>query len=135
MDKNRILERGLVATGIACCVAGATLAVAKHLHPMAGEYAAAIGRALSNGGILAVAGVGFVALGSTRPNRQDDAQDLVMEQVAADLVQLRARLEALPADSSLSSRNSTGEDDRLFRLAAAIDKLGARLDSRLKIAP
>jgi len=133
MDKNRILERGLVATGIACCVAGATLAVAKHLHPVAGEYAAAIGRALANGGILAVAGVGFVALGSTRANRREDAQDLLLEQVAADLVQLRARLETLPSNSAPSSHASNGEDDRLFRLAAAIDQLGARLDSRLKI--
>ncbi|MEY2747185.1 MAG: hypothetical protein RL112_2227 [Planctomycetota bacterium] len=132
MDKNRIVDRGLVATGIACCVVGAGLAVAKHLHPLASEYAAGVGRALANGGILAVAGLGFVALGRSRAGGRAEGQDLLLEQVAADLVQLRARLDAQSGGLAPANRTTAVDDDRLFRLAAAIDQLGARLDARLK---
>jgi hypothetical protein len=131
MDKNRIFERGLVAVGLAACVLGAGLAVAKHLHPLAGEYAAGVGRALANGGILAVAGLGFAALGWSRRTHGEESRDLVLEQVAADLVQLRARLDALSTEARDAGKTSKSEDDRLFRLAAAIDQSGARLDARL----
>lgn len=129
MDKHRTLQHGLVALGLSCLCAGIALALAKHLHPVAGQYAAGVGRALANGGILAVAGLGFVALGWSARGRQDDARELLLEQVAADLVQLRTRLDSA---SAAPSRVVANDDDRLFRLAAAIDQLGARLEARLK---
>jgi len=132
MDKNRILARGLVATGIACCALGLASAVAKHLHPVAGEYAEGIGRALDNGGILAIAGLGFAAFGWSRATRRDEGRELLLEQVASELVQLRARIDSLSVGEASGSRATVGDDDRLFRLAAAIDQLGARLDARLK---
>lgn len=139
--------------GCLCFVAGGTLAVSKYIDPAFGEYAGAIGRAMANGGTLGLFGLVLIAVytsttssgansskesGETNKSSGAD-QSLVLEQLAGDMAQVRAQLETLqkaqqaaPAAPAKSESDQLNSDDRLFRLAAGIDQLGARVDSRLK---
>ena len=61
----------------------------------------------------------------------DDNGTLVLEQLAADLATVRTQLEALRTEREAQAAKPKHED-QLFRLAAGIDQLGARVDGRLK---
>lgn len=138
--------------GCLCFVAGGTLAVSKYIDPAFGEYASSIGRAMANGGTLGLFGLVLIAVytstssgpssskesGEAQKSGSGADQSLVLEQLASDMAQVRGQLETLrkAQESAAAPTKSESEplntDDRLFRLAAGIDQLGARVDGRLK---
>jgi hypothetical protein len=133
MNSRNLMSRTTLALGCLCLVGGAFLVGAKHLSPAAGEYAASGLRALSSGGLLAVLGVVLVAVawGFRSHAPTEDQGTLVLEQLASDLATVRAQLEAMRTEREAQAAKPKHED-QLFRLAAGIDQLGARVDGRLK---
>ncbi|HVS11980.1 MAG TPA: hypothetical protein VMS76_19100 [Planctomycetota bacterium] len=144
--------------GAACTALGLALAFAGPLSPSIARAAQRAADAGFHSGVLVMGGLLLVACGSLwrrtsrsvseETERQEDSQ--ILEQVATDLVQMRGAVDrlqlvsnavqddlrsmysALDAQSQAMQGGSDGaQHDALFRLAASLDQLGARLEQRL----
>lgn len=144
----------LWAMGAAACCAGVAIATLPHVSYRAGQLAAglgahgAIGASVFTGGALLLA-LGWTKRSSARTNTNDSTTTLLLEQLATDLAQTRATLDTLQqqmADTAqctlavreeLSNARGNGEvlspTEAMFQLAASLDKLGARIDQKLKV--
>jgi len=144
--------------GALCTVAGLALAFAGPFSPIVARAAHRAAEAGIQSGVLVMGGLLLVACGSLwrrssrsvseETERQEDSQ--ILEQVAADMVQicgaidrlqlvsnavqddLRSMYAALEAQAQAMQAGTDGaQHDALFRLAASLDQLGARLEQRL----
>jgi hypothetical protein len=140
--------------GAAACCAGVAIATLPHVSYRAGQLAAglgahgAIGASVFTGGALLLA-LGWTKRSLARTNTNDSTTTLLLEQLATDLAQTRATLDTLQqqiaetAQCTLAVReeltNARGNGEALspteamFQLAASLDKLGARIEQKLKV--
>jgi hypothetical protein len=150
-----------VVLGLAAVAAGAALCVGPHFSWKLEKITASVQRFGLEGGVIAMGGLVLFALGVvqravTAP--QDDVSEdtLLVEQVAADLIQVRSSIEestqtceSIRDDMRMLQSEvanlaqvqrqpvqvqATGgaNEEGLFRLAASLDQLGARMEQRLK---
>lgn len=146
----------LVALGALGLVAGAGLAAAPSLSWSAGQMLANLGSHWVLGAAVGAGGLGVLSLGLVRRSlaqlarNQPTDPSLLLEQIATDLVSLREQLATLANsshDQSQSIRTLQAEigdlrqsqsanavsNEALFQLAASLDKLGHRIDQRLRL--
>jgi hypothetical protein len=149
----------LILFGLLCIVGGAALSILPRFSWKAEQVLSGFDHLGIHGGAVAIGGMVLVGLGLVRRQLGNQGgpgasyDDLLFEQVAADIVLTRGgleRLQDLTSDmqselSNLSREVSRlasqpapqpvvtgGNEDALFGLAASLDKLGARLEQRLK---
>lgn len=146
----------LTALGALGLVAGAGLAAAPSLSWTAGQALANLGNHWMLGAAVGIGSFGVLALGLVRKSLAQQAQNqpadpsLLLEQIATDLVSLREQLSTLSnsgreqVQSIQTLQAEIGElrqsqsanavsNEALFQLAASLDKLGHRIDQRLKL--
>jgi hypothetical protein len=146
----------LTALGAVGLVAGAGLAAAPSLSWSAGQALANLGNHWMLGAAVGIGSLGVLALGLVRKSLAQQAQNqpadpsLLLEQIATDLVSLREELSTLSnsgreqVQSIQTLQAEIGElrqsqsanavsNEALFQLAASLDKLGHRIDQRLKL--
>jgi hypothetical protein len=156
----------LLFFGFVCILGGSALSLLPQFSWKAEQVLAGFDHMGIHGGAVAVGGLVLVGLGLVRRQVSSsgklggDYEDLLFEQIAADIVLSRGTLDHLQdvtdglqqeisglsrGISALSgevSRLATqpapqpvvtgGNDDALYGLAASLDKLGARLEQRIK---
>lgn len=145
--------------GFLCLVGGLALSVLPRFSWKASQIMVGMDYLGVHGGAIAMGGLVVMCLGVVR--RQIHASsskgavddDLLFEQVAADIVQTRNALELLQSltdgmqeelsnlstqveklatQQPAAAQPGTGNENALFGLASSLDKLGARLEQRLK---
>jgi hypothetical protein len=143
----------LSLVGLAVFGAGLALLVVPHLSWKGAKIAESLGNLGLQGGTLLVGGMSLLGLALVRramdSSRASAASEdtLLLEQVATDLVQLRgamaeigeetsavrAALEEMRerAEAEAAAESSDSQTDAIFRLAASLDQLGARIEQRL----
>lgn len=150
-------SKTLSLLGIAACCTGAGIAALPHVSYTAAQWISGLGVHGAIGASVCTGGALLVALGRTRKSLEEaQAQaannsntTLLLEQLATDLAQTRATLElvqgqaaestqcvqALRAElaSTRSTSDSGSSTEALFQLASGLDKLGARIDQKLKV--
>lgn len=148
----------LALLGIATCCMGAGIAALPHVSYTAAQLMSGFGIHGVIGASVFTGGALLVALGRTRKSLEDAQANgasnadttLLLEQLATDLAQTRATLEMVQAQAAENTHcvqalraelasSHTGTDhsgpstEALFQLASGLDKLGARIDQKLKV--
>lgn len=148
----------LALLGVAACCMGAGIAALPHVSYTAAQLVSGLGIHGVIGASVFTGGALLVALGRTRKSLEDaQAQaagnastTLLLEQLATDLAQTRATLTVVQDQAAESTHcvqalraelasSRTGSDhagsstEALFQLASGLDKLGARIDQKLKV--
>ncbi|MFM7797705.1 MAG: hypothetical protein ACKPBA_01830, partial [Planctomycetota bacterium] len=148
----------LALLGIATCCMGAGIAALPHVSYTAAQLVSGLGIHGVIGASVFTGGALLVALGRTRKSLEDAQANsasnanttLLLEQLATDLAQTRATLEMVQAQAAENTHcvqalraelanSHTGTDhsgpstEALFQLASGLDKLGARIDQKLKV--
>jgi hypothetical protein len=148
----------LALLGIATCCMGAGVAALPHVSYTAAQLVSGFGIHGVIGASIFTGGALLLALGRTRKSLEDAQASsannanttLLLEQLATDLAQTRATLEMVQAQAAENTHcvqalrtevasTNTGHDtagsstEALFQLASGLDKLGARIDQKLKV--
>ena len=157
--RSRSREGGMfLAFGGMCALVGVAATILPRMSWKADQIMAGFETLGVDSGTLLMGGLVLMALGLVRraqdAARPDNDQELLMEQIATDLMELRGSLEDLRGSAAalsgrvefvggavaqigeqIEARNAVPahSQDALFQLAASLDKLGARLDQRLKV--
>ncbi len=143
--------------GIAACGTGAGIAALPYLSYTAAQFVSGLGVHGAIGASVCTGGALLVALSRTRKSLEeaqaqaasDSNTTLLLEQLATDLAQMRAALEMVEGQAAesthcvqalraeLASARGTSDagssTEALFQLASGLDKLGARIDQKLKV--
>lgn len=148
--------KALIALGALGLVAGAGLAAAPSISWSAGQLLANLGTHWTLGAAVGVGSLGVLALGLVRQSLARQAQNqpadpsLLLEQIATDLVGVREQfstltqsnreqlqsiqtLQAEIGELRQSQSANAVSNEALFQLAASLDKLGQRIDQRLRL--
>lgn len=146
----------LIALGALGLVAGAGLAAAPSISWSAGQLLANLGTHWTLAAAVGVGSLGVLSLGLVRRSLAQAASNqpadpsLLLEQLATDMMGLREQLSSLSNaghDSVQALQSLQGEigelrqsqsanavsNEALFQLAASLDKLGQRIDQRLRL--
>jgi hypothetical protein len=149
----------LTLFGLALVAAGAGLALGPRISWRVGRIAGELSELGLEAGAVAVGGLVLLGLASLRravestrgESNPDDS--LMLDQIATELVELRTHLEQLQSQTEglgrqvadlhdevdertaapQSLEGGSMPSDALFQLASSLDKLGARLDQRLRV--
>ena len=146
----------LTALGALGLLAGIGLVAAPSISWTAGQMLGNLGAHWTLGAAVSLGGLGVLSLGLVRRSLAHAARNsspdptLLLEQIATDLISLREQLASLGdlgRDQSGSIQNLQAEigelrqsqsanavsNEALFQLAASLDKLGHRIDQRLRL--
>lgn len=158
---KRSVEGGLLVTlGWMSLLGGAALSILPLVSWRAGKVMNGLAGLGIHGGTIVMGGLGLMAVGMVRRSidrlRQESTRDdaLIVEQMALDVVQvkssmaaveeqnhelhaqlglLRSEVTALRQTPLAPKAESPMSSDALFQLASSLDKLGLRIDQRLKL--
>lgn len=147
----------MLLCGFAASVIGMVLCAGPSLSWKAGQVSQGLGQLGLHGGTMIMGGLALAGMGLLRRGQgqlglsviRGSDDDLLLEQVAADLCEVRSVLldvtgqvtsigegllglqAEVQAGSRARSVEEQGEGNAVFRLAASLDQLGARFEQRL----